>query len=409
MSKLDKSSTLHSHFDYQPLVTDEAEIIIHRKLYEKKSGLSSRKMIDQTCYVGIEVEVEKVPPFDSIFGFRAVEDGSLRNNGMEFVSVPIRGQNIHYLLHALMAKLGKGAEFTERTSIHVHLNVRRMTVEQLVTLLITYIVVEQSLYRFIKRAGFERSRNIFCVPLSESQHYLGVPYLIYLLKNNDIGALLNNIHHYWRKYSGLNLLPIHTQGTVEFRQLGGTKDVDVILDWVNIIQCLRVYALSHNLDEVKAQLFELNTNSNYYQFLQSVFGRYAEYMMPAFGGKFEELETGIMNVKEAFLLRDSFGITKDKFDGSSAKQLIEKVCGKIPEYDPAYLEEEVKRYLIQIKEKQALIDKGLKVEKLREATHHINIYLSTINNLKEKQELYANRRKPAKKSVAMTTLYKGLR
>lgn len=406
MSTYNKGTSLISYYNYPQMVTNEGEIIKQRRAYEEVNKFLPRKMVDQTCYVGVEVEVEKIAiGHPHMLGWNVVPDGSLRNNGAEFVSLPIRGQNIHYLLHGLLTTLKKeGAEFTERTSIHVHMNVRRLTVEQLVTLLIVYFVVEQSLYRFIHRAGFERSRNIFCVPLSESQHYLGVPYLIYLLKENNIRVLLDQIHQQWRKYSGLNLLPVSTQGTVEFRQLGGTMDVDIIMDWINIIQSIRLYALSHTLEETKTQIFELNTNSNYQAFLRSVFGRYADHMFPQFGGKFEELEAGVMNVKEAFLLRDNFGINKEKFESSSIKKFIESRIGKLETYDDELINKEIEACEKRVNKFQDLVASGIKGEQLKIAQNEYRTARLEVSILYDKKSIFLARVSPSK-SLAMTTMY----
>jgi hypothetical protein len=326
MDKLSKDSSLSSYFDYAPLITREREIQERRIVYQKQNKIVCQKTIDQTCYMGIEVEVEKVSPkleWDN--GWNMVPDGSLRNNGHEYVSVPVRGQNIYYLLHSLLTDLKKtGAEFTDRTSIHVHLNIRRLTVEQLATLLITYLVVENSMYRFIKAAGFNRHRNIFCVPLSEANYNLKIPYLLHQLKNNNI-EVIANIGELWKKYSGLNLLPISEKGTVEFRQLGGTFDLDLIMDWINIIQCIRVFAIKTKFDDLKAQILELNTNSNYVNFLSGIFGRYTMYMMPDTSPNgYKEIEAGIINIKSAFMLRDKFGISLENYTSSSMHEYLRR-------------------------------------------------------------------------------------
>ena len=397
MSLLTKEASLSSIFSYKPIRTIEAQLLEDRKLYEREAGLSCRKMVDQTCYVGIEIEIEKVPIHKHIAGWEPVPDGSLRNDGIEYVSVPVRGQNIHYLLHKLLTESKKeGAEFTERTSNHIHLNVRRMTVEQLVTLLITYVVVEQSMYRYIKHMGFDRHRNIFCVPLSESQHYLGLPYLIYLLKQNDISGVVDVCAHMWKKYSGLNLLPIMTQGTIEFRQLPGTFEIDFILDWINIIQSLRLFALSHTLEEVKGMIFDLNTNSNYQIFLQEVFGRYARQMNPPLGEGFQELEEGITNVKQAFMLKENFGITSETFEKSSVKEYLDKVYGSLSFNNDDVYNTEIKKYKIAM-------DMYAKVNSL-DAKRMIASYQQHIEVMEKSK---VENRKPPKASKAMLSLYSG--
>lgn len=326
MLKSPNPNELSRHFKYAPLATEEAAITREREEYAKQNSLVIPKMVDNTCYVGIEVECENVVEhMITPFGWTATQDGSLRNRGLEFVSFPVRGQNVYYLLHRLFAELKRiKAEFTERTSIHVHLNVRRMSVEQLVTLLITYTVVEKTLYRFARRSGFSRERNIFCVPVQEGQNYLGLPYLMHLLRENMVPQVLAEINRHWKKYSGFNILPVSTQGTVEFRQLGGTFDINLIMDWINIIQCLRSYAFNNELDVVTARIVQLNTNSDYHNFLKEIFGRYSDMLFDHGQMNFSELEEGVIAVKQALALKKIFNTDDKTFLSSSLADFLMK-------------------------------------------------------------------------------------
>ena len=137
---------------------------------EMKQNLSRKKLVDHSKYIGIEIEVEQITrafmqELSEQLWFNT-EDGSLRNNGREFVTPPIRGKQIIYSLDEFYRLLPDKADFSDRTSIHIHVNMRNATFEELFNVLMIYLVFEQMLYRF---AGNTRYKNIFCVPIQETK------------------------------------------------------------------------------------------------------------------------------------------------------------------------------------------------------------------------------------------------
>lgn len=218
--------------------------------------------------IGIEVEIEralpnKVASFIPTVWINQVEDGSLRNNGIEFVTCPHEVKYTETLLGMLFKHLPEKAEFTPRTSIHVHFNVRDMSIEQVSSVLYTYLAVEKLLYRWV---GVDREKSIFCVPIQETVLMSNFGYLI---SKNNIRALS------WMKYTGLNVLPIREKGTIEFRHLYGTKDLNRILLWINLISCIMEYAKKTPADRVINTILELNSNSEYRTFVEEVFQEYS--------------------------------------------------------------------------------------------------------------------------------------
>jgi len=79
------------------------------------------------------------------------------------------------------------------------------------------------------------------------------------------------------KYSALNLLPLTKLGTIEFRAMEGTDDLNRIIDWIGILTSLNAYCQKTSLDVIVAAIKTLNTTSLYEAFKQDVFGpRYAQ-------------------------------------------------------------------------------------------------------------------------------------
>mgnify|MGYP001605517322 FL=1 len=211
-------------------------------------------------WVGIEVEVENagraiVEPYV----WYQKQDGSLRNHGTEWVSYPLPTNQIEKsLMWLYRCVLHSKVDFSVRTSIHIHLNVRNMTLDQILSLIIAYMAVEKLLFKF---EGTGRYKSIFCVPLEECS----------LLDTLQTYVEHSFLGEYWMKYTAFNLCPITSFGTIEFRHMHGTKDVKKIMDWIALIQRLEMYARTTPSKEMLERVTALNTNSMYNYFVRDIF------------------------------------------------------------------------------------------------------------------------------------------
>lgn len=177
---------------------------------------------------GIECEIESVDRLnkDLTKFFHAEPDGSLRNHGTEFISVPLPRADLvdkFENLHASIVFYDKDEAFSPRTSTHVHINVRSLDEKQVHQLLLFYALFEEFFFAMVDPV---RRHNIHCVPLSET----------ILPSKYRLNAMYMAKH--WHKYTAFNLLPIQKQGTVEFRHLQGTDDVDLLNRWLSTIENL---------------------------------------------------------------------------------------------------------------------------------------------------------------------------
>lgn len=230
------------------------------KIYESRT---SHHMISPKYLFGIEVEGERVAAQGGqlLHYWTTTNDGSLRNNGIEFVSTPIRAEQIPYAILNLQEYL-RNIEFTERTSVHVHMNVRDLSIHDIFSLLTLYALFERVLFKWV---GHDRETNVFCTPLTETNYHKNYKNLY---KN------VGDIRHYWNKYTALNLVPMSEKGTIEFRHLYGTLNKDVICTWVNLLSCLKNYIKNTNINNLVKEISELNNNSAYLLFAEKVFGNY---------------------------------------------------------------------------------------------------------------------------------------
>jgi hypothetical protein len=208
---------------------------------------------------GVELEIEQWPNHiedTAHTGFKFVADGSLRGSSVEAVAYPNTMQGIIVICKSLWTKYNvKKDNFSERTSIHVHANVSHFTEDQIKTLMLAYATLEDLLFDFI---GSDRYKNIFCVPWSEAGLAVG--------RFRDF----TNTPRFWQKYTALNLCPIRTQGTVEFRHMEGNADPERLTNWLQLIDDLLWYARNTPYDQAFNTISNLNTNSEYFAWASAV-------------------------------------------------------------------------------------------------------------------------------------------
>lgn len=189
---------------------------------------------------GMEYEIESIKDHNVDWlhtqGIKVTQDHSLRNNGMEYITQPGTKADQLNMLKAIKKVVVTGKEpFSDRTSVHVHVNVRMLSLSELREFMYLYILMEPL---FFEMVGYDRKNSIYCVPLHNT--YLPSTY------GKSLTAVINN----WHKYTAFNLLPIKSQGTVEFRHLFGTWDDEVIDQWLSLLESM--YNFIINNPEFKA-------------------------------------------------------------------------------------------------------------------------------------------------------------
>lgn len=238
-------------------------------LYEKNHSLKNKPFEWTTMQgmVGIEIEVENITQQMIFLAYwDAKSDGSLRNNGVELVSVPLQIKQVQLALEHVFDVLNQNnkPDFSNRTSIHIHVNCRDLTQDQLYNFILLYAIFEKHFYNIV---GNKRLNSIFCVPVFRTNQLKHLNTVVYGLSPE------------WHKYCGLNLLPLYqnsvTQGygTIEFRHLHGTSDQQEILEWINDILCLRKFACEVNKEELIQLIKEMNTTSSYLSLYSQVFAK----------------------------------------------------------------------------------------------------------------------------------------
>ena len=207
-------------------------------------GCSRRKGL----LFGIEVEVEfpsgtrEVHLDDNLRSdWRIVADGSLRNIGLEFISVPLPFPKARRSVHELLDYIDQFDPInTNRTSIHVHMNVSDLTQDQVLNTIILYSLLEDYFESF---CGDSRSGNLFCLGTSYQDHYLTA------IQENLVASNANSEARWFHsrtlsKYSALNILSLRN-GTLEFRSLPNNHNISEVSNWLSALAVLRNVACKY--------------------------------------------------------------------------------------------------------------------------------------------------------------------
>jgi len=271
------------------------------KPYRRKDVQPIPNPSPQLLY-GLELEIERCRGDMAVAGMSETTDGSLRNNGLEFITQPMTYSNVAAVLQEFFTKnsfLGPES-YSENTSVHVHTNVQDMTMPQLTALIVLYQVFEKVLFNWV---GDERDKNIYCIPWTETQ-----------LNHRTVSRLLKDETYIlgdWVKYTALNLQPIVTQGSIEWRHMGGCGDPARILLWCRLIGHMYSFAKALEYQKVLDIVSQLNTNSQYRAALLQVFNSDAEHLMVP--GYEELLEEGVLNMKYSIMQPDKVTAKKVMF------------------------------------------------------------------------------------------------
>lgn len=206
--------------DQQNNIKGNVEVTKERKVAEvlgmsaSYPTISGHPLVVGTGLAGIEIELEGVPdPSRRLRYWEAKSDGSLRNDGIEYVcSSPWGGLDLYNAIVEVDTELhSKRPNETWRCSTHVHIDVRDLTIPQLKRMILAYIFYERTLFRC---SGFHRYKNNFCVAIGFAQE------MVNILSSNwekDGRDFVTSVASSWDKYTALNILPILTFGSLEFR------------------------------------------------------------------------------------------------------------------------------------------------------------------------------------------------
>ena len=208
--------------------------------------------------IGVEIEAENVDePFEIEKGVYE-SDGSLRNNGIEYISNILPSVQAAKEWHCdVISKLDDvGAVYSQRCGVHIHMDFSR-NMDNVKQFLRNYLTVERYIVSLLPEL---RRKSTFCLPLLD---YDGDFYPLKQFLLNSSTFLLNECS----KYSALNLRPLGYQGSIEFGMLPTMSDttlfntvIDILEDCFNtsdVVDIKEKYGIS-DIDFMEAEAYYKN-------------------------------------------------------------------------------------------------------------------------------------------------------
>jgi hypothetical protein len=256
---------------------------VDRRKSRRVNARSNALLLDTN--IGLEFEYEGVRTVNGInpMLWSVKEDHSLHNRGMEFTfSEPMWGVDAYGAIENMITTANDNGYLTSmRTGLHVHLDVRDMARAQLIGFLAYYTMFESAIYNWV---GDDRDANNFCLPYYKATGSFAqvrdiVGRLFDTWGNDDIAKIkVKGASQIFHRYTGLNLKSLVDFGSLEFRHLKTTKNLDRVIDWINVIFSLKLAAQDVNESTSSGILNEL-IRVGPTVLLHKVFGKYAGDML----------------------------------------------------------------------------------------------------------------------------------
>jgi hypothetical protein len=188
---------------------------------------------------GLEIEVEGKKLPDKIKGWNTDRgEGSLRDGGLEYV-LPSPKDKAAALKRVkdvadCMSENGSIPVFSPRTSCHVHVNIGDLTIDQACTMYLLSLLAEPFLSGM---CGDLREGNHFCLR--------GIDAESILVKAGQIFRT-GELPPYGReeRYAFTNLASVATFGSLEYRGMRGTLDLELWNDWLSILGDIKEAAIA---------------------------------------------------------------------------------------------------------------------------------------------------------------------
>lgn len=194
--------------------------------------------------VGIELELERVIDRPELVFWNVTEDGSLRNSGAEFVLRDgYGGMELEQAIDELFEWISRGTwDANWRCSTHFHVDMQDFTLDQVAKFILLFTSRESLMFEM---SDPNRKNSNFCVPVASA-----VPFYKRLMCNFRSIMHSTNLG---QKYTALNVLPLVTQGTLEYRGAGPITNKMQMTHMVQTLQGMK--GLVRDSGEASAEEF----------------------------------------------------------------------------------------------------------------------------------------------------------
>lgn len=241
--------------------------------------------------VGLEIEVEGVNLLhdgEAPTYWQYHQDGSLRGaeNAEYVLTKPLPFDKVPLALKSLWTAFKKKKSVisdSNRTSVHVHLNVQDFHLNRLTAFLAMYFALEEPLTEW---CGETRVGNLFCLRAIDAPAI--VAWTKRFIRMDGQGTIPDTLH-----YAALNVNALKKFGSIEIRTLRGVSDPVIIHQWVGILQ--RMYELSADFKDPREVCTMVSSGGGALAFFETVLGEYASVVRQGIGMNDEQLRNSIYN------------------------------------------------------------------------------------------------------------------
>jgi hypothetical protein len=193
--------------------------------------------------MGLEFECESDTNLPNINSgtWRSKTDGSLRANaGLEYVThKPLPFDQVHSAIERLLAKVDTQEYMPLRdsrnTSWHVHLNALHFTPVEYMTRIFTWWMIEPIM---LMHCAPHRRQNLYCLQVRDAGAQLNSVneemFIRFATRPNEVLGMVD-MH---RRYCAQNITALGKYGSVEYRCMDGTLDVERIKKWTTYLHNL---------------------------------------------------------------------------------------------------------------------------------------------------------------------------
>lgn len=226
--------------------------------------------------VGVEIEVEGKGLPLRVKDWLSEVDGSLKGEeSREFVlakpSSLIEVRKALDNLDKAYIDMGTRVDNTVRAGVHVHINCQHLTMTQLVNFMVCYLIIENVL---VKWCGDFREGNLFCLRACDADDLLRVLIEAFRGDRKHYKLLLRQDHY---RYASMNVKALGDYGSLEFRAMRGTRDLDVIYKWAEALYGLREFSKTFKRPSDIVEAFSIESPEG---FFQMALGKHAKEFTP---------------------------------------------------------------------------------------------------------------------------------
>ena len=235
--------------------------------YKQFEKSKTYNMFKQKRFVGVEIEteithqtnIERTKSFFIDEGFDQIVDarydGSL-TNGVEFVLIPMNGDDLHYTLKGLCRGLKENHyEIRKTCGLHIHFDARDLTEADIEKIYYVYHIFEDRLMEMVPES---RRNNGYCRRFPDLIS-CGCPNF----RKSQIDMGNSNIQR--ERYLNVNFTNYYQnkdKKTIEIRVHSGTLDYKKILNWIRINNNLIDWALNTDIKRIMSLKNRIRTFYN---------------------------------------------------------------------------------------------------------------------------------------------------